>query len=396
MHVKHRVPKKSWRSAMLLLTLISATASSQSAWAACGGVTDGLVACYPFDGNTNDESGNSLNGSVVGTPNLTADRFGNGGKAYYFDGKSYINVGNSPKLDVNYHTITAWVKPEPKTSQDIGSAGRQIVGKVKPNTYETLSFGLEKDNYFSTGFATGSEINHPLKSSSIIENNQWHFVAMSYDGTKVTLYRDGLADASYPRTGTVRTNTNSLAIGRHGGDANQLGDDNFFKGTMDEVRIYNRALTEAEIKQLYNAPTNPNSECSNPAMYDAETGLVTLPAIDIPLLSPISGEPTGEIAVFSGKIKQTAGVEDFEIIGNSLNFIKIISQYDLTHARYEYNEGIFSNGGKLKACASVPSIAILPPNTRIVTGSKNYRVSLRHLAVSPSILHLESAELVTP
>jgi len=76
-----------------------------------------------------------------------------------------------------------------------------------------------------------------------------------------------------------------------------------------------------------------------------------------------------------------------------LIFSNIISQYDQTHARYEYNEGIFATGGKLKACVSVPSIAIIPPNTRIVTGSKNYRVSLRHLAVSPNILHLESADL---
>jgi len=239
------------------------------AWAACGGVTDGLVACYPFDGDVNDESGNSLNGSVVGTPNLTADRFGNGGKAYYFDGKSHIKVEHSPLLNVNQHTIAAWIKPEQKTSQDIGSTGRGIIGKVKPFTYETLSFGLEKDNYFSTGFATSSEIHHPLKSSSIVENNQWHFVVMSYDGTKVTFYRDGLVDVSYPRTGTVRTNTNSLAIGRHGGDANQFGDDNFFKGTMDEVRIYNRALTEAEIKQLYVG----NTTCPADTNGSTQTGI---------------------------------------------------------------------------------------------------------------------------
>jgi len=144
------------------------------------------------------------------------------------------------------------------------------------------------------------------------------------------------------------------------------------------------------------ATLQKNCECSNPATYDAETGLVSLPAIDIPLLSPISGEPTGEIAVFSGKIKQVQGVEDFEILGNSLSFIKTIPQYDETHARYEYNDGIFSNGGKLKACVSVPSIAIIPPNTRIITDSKNYKVSLRQLAVSPNIFHLESAALVTP
>jgi len=166
--------------------------------------------------------------------------------------------------------------------------------------------------------------------------------------------------------------------------------ENVRTGLIDDLRIYNRALSEEEIKQLYNAP---KGECANPAIYDAETGLITLPAIDIPLLSPISGEPTGEIAVFSGEIKQIQGIDDFEIVANSLTFSNIISQYDQTHARYEYNGGIFATGGKLKAGVSVPSILIIPPNTRIVTGSKKYQISLRHFTVSPGILHLESADL---
>jgi hypothetical protein len=252
---------------------------SSSTFAACNNVvTSGLIACYPFDGNANDASGNNLHGSVMGTT-LTVDRAGTSGKAYYFDGNSYINMGNSPKLDVNYHTITAWVKPEPKLFPTTGSnAWKSIVGKVTPLVYETLSLVLKPTNQLTTGFATSGEGNHLLESPSAIPDGQWNFVALTYDGTKVVFYMNGAIDSSHPRSGTVRTNTNNLAIGRHGGDANQLDRDSFFKGAMDDVRIYNRALTDAEVKQLYNE-ANPEPVVCKPANYT--NGVLQVPSITI-------------------------------------------------------------------------------------------------------------------
>jgi len=254
---------------------------SSSTFAACNDVvTNGLVACYPFDGNANDASGNNLHGSVMGTT-LTVDRTGTSGKAYYFDGNSYINIGNSPKLDVNYHTITAWVKSEPKfleTGWKLSNAWKVIVGKVTPLVHETLSLVLKPTNQLTTSFATSGEGNHLLESPSVVPDGQWNFVALTYDGTKVVFYINGAVDSSHSRSGTVRTNTNSLTIGRHGGDANQSGGDSFFKGAMDDVRIYNRALTAAEVKQLYNE-ANPEPVVCAPANYT--NGVLKVPFITI-------------------------------------------------------------------------------------------------------------------
>jgi hypothetical protein len=211
----------------------------------CEVVKEGLVACYPFPKNANDYSGNKLHGTVNGAT-LTEDRFGNPDSAYYFDGQGFINLGNSPQFDVNHHTITAWVNSEDTNRLQV------IVGKVNPAIHEAILLTLRENN-LATGFATGTEINHRLQGSSVLESNQWHFVAVTYEGETATLYVDGNVDTRFPRTGTVRTNSNNLAIGRHSGDIDINGTQKFpFRGIMDDIRIYNRALSEAEIQTLYN------------------------------------------------------------------------------------------------------------------------------------------------
>jgi hypothetical protein len=207
-------------------------------------LTDGLVAFYPFNGNANDESGNGNHGIVYGAT-LTTDRFGNANSAYSFDGISnHINCGHSEVLNVNHHTICAWIKTNGK--------GGNILGKVKPFEYETIQFSA-----LATWFATGSEINHPLICPTTLVDGQNYFVAMTYDGSQVKFYINGvLSSCAWDRTGTVRINKNDMAIGRHGG-GDQLGDDFCFQGIIDEVRIYNRALSDSEILELYTASAPP-------------------------------------------------------------------------------------------------------------------------------------------
>jgi len=74
-------------------------------------LTDGLIAYYPFNGNANDESGNGNHGTVYGAT-LTEDRFGNNNKAYLFTNNSYIDIGNSPDLNViaiGDFSMSGWV-----------------------------------------------------------------------------------------------------------------------------------------------------------------------------------------------------------------------------------------------------------------------------------------------
>jgi hypothetical protein len=222
----------------------------------CEVVKDGLVGCYPFPKNANDYSGNGNDGTVNGVT-LTEDRFGNPDSAYYFDGQGFINLGNSPQFDVNHHTITAWIKGE-----DLHlNRPNVIMGKVNPKVHETIMLALKR-NLLSTNFATDTEVNHHLDGSIEFESDQWYFVALTYDGEEATLYVDGNVDSSVSRTGTVRTNSNDLAIGRHGGDLDQQGHEYPFHGSIDEVRLYNRALSEAEIQTLYNLGDENITSCT--------------------------------------------------------------------------------------------------------------------------------------
>jgi len=140
----------------------------------------------------------------------------------------------------------------------------------------------------------------------------------------------------------------------------------------------------------------PQTNCAEPATYDTSTRTVSLSKIDIPLLSPIDGKETGEIAVFSAQLEQVSGVEDFKIKPNSLQFLSFSKAYDPSHARYSFNTGLFSNGGLLKTCVAVPQIIVIPPNTPIYTDPKHYLVTLRQLAVSPDTFHVESVDAANP
>lgn len=142
--------------------------------------------------------------------------------------------------------------------------------------------------------------------------------------------------------------------------------------------------------------TVPQITCTNPATYDTATRVVNLPKIDIPLLSPIDGKETGEIAVFSAQLEQVSGVDDFKILPNSLQFLNFSKTYDPSHARYNFNTGLFSNGGLLKTCAAVPQVIVIPPNIPIYTTPKHYLVTLRQLAVSADTFHVETFSETNP
>jgi Concanavalin A-like lectin/glucanases superfamily len=199
--------------------------------------TDGLVAYYPFNGNANDESGNGNNGTVYGAT-LTTDRFGTPNRAFAFNGTSdYIDCGTSSTLNVNQHTIALWVRAS--LAQNNGPC----VSKVNPNTFESICLYLIYGRV-TTSFAVGTEVNSGLQDR-MIPFGSWHFIGMTYDGMAVRFYIDGAKDTTISRSGVVRTNTNPLQIGHHGGD------NTFFEGSLGDIRIYNRALTDQEILALY-------------------------------------------------------------------------------------------------------------------------------------------------
>ena len=208
-------------------------------------IQDGLIAYYPFNGNANDNSGNRNDGKIFGAV-LTSDRKGNLRSAFEFDGiDNYIYVQGSESLNFTTKlTITVWIK----TSRTLPFAG--IVIKAPPNEPRN-GYGLcVDDNQKIRADITWDHsipINAVVVSEIKITDGRWYFVATTYDGEIARLYIDGLLQGAKAYRQGAGGNVEPLLIGW---DRNTWLSHRHFEGIIDEVRLYNRALNEKELKYL--------------------------------------------------------------------------------------------------------------------------------------------------
>ena len=204
-------------------------------------LTSGLVAYYPFDGNASDMSGNGNDGTVNGaTPG--ADRHGASGKAYGFDGSNdYIQMGNDDSLNVSSSspfTFGFWFKPGSSQAGGItiknGQYGFQWQGSSSSVRYY--------DNTYRNSGKTSWNL------------NEWHHMAMVQTGSHLYLYVNGQPDSNHSTTYNPALVSDSLYIGKH---PTYFG---AFDGSIDEVRIYNRALSAVEVAALYQLENTPPNQ----------------------------------------------------------------------------------------------------------------------------------------
>jgi hypothetical protein len=206
--------------------------------------TNGLVGWWPFNGNANDESGNNNNGTVNGA-SLTSDRFGNVAKAYSFDGvNDYILCSpNQVNLNGNSFSWSLWLK---NNSLSIGAL---YIAQGTTNSNNGFHLGFTSNSIFRFGF-----YNNDLDANtSNTDLNNWFFYAGTYDAStnQRKLYINGvlnssdIAFADYIGNGALYfggtfSNTNGWA-------------QSSVNGKLDDIGIWNRALTQQEITDLYNA-----------------------------------------------------------------------------------------------------------------------------------------------
>lgn len=206
--------------------------------------TNGLVAWYPFNGNANDESGNSNNGTVIGAT-LSNDRFGNSGKAYSFNGISnYINFdsGNTSKLNViGDITLSFWFKSSQTTAGAIFSFGEQT---FSGGGY-LVGFNEGLAPIGTLAFATQAPANWHYSSTKLNDNN-WHNAIITLKAATLSLYVDGKLDSQY-LSALPTLSWNGL---RRIGAANYILA-GFYNGILDDMGIWNRALSQQEVSLLY-------------------------------------------------------------------------------------------------------------------------------------------------
>ena len=210
----------------------------------CG--EDSLVGWWKLNGNANDSSSNGLNGTESGAVAPAVGQNGSGGSAYLFPGtvSDYINLGSSTLLNQPELTLSAWVN-----SASISSVGQDIIAKELQYKYRISDFGvglLTSSN--GTAWSDTSACGYSFSA------NTWYLVTATLN-SKVGLRKifvNGVAVCgnSVP-VGMVGYNSSPVTIGVYRSSSGATGES--FNGRIDDARFYNRALTAAEIKMLYDA-----------------------------------------------------------------------------------------------------------------------------------------------
>jgi len=211
---------------------------------------NGLIGYWPFDGNTNDLSGFAYNGT--GT-NLTAttDRFGNANSAYHFDGStSFVSIPDKVALRLNNtdFTLNAWVKLDAYNTSYLSTIVSKRFSGVNNGWLWGINGALTSPQgatYFGPGGGNSDAI-----GTTVLSTGQWYMVTCVYNNAaqSLSIYINGVLNTTV--TSILSPNaltTATMYIGKDGATGGY-----YFQGSMDDVSIYNSALSLSSIKQLYN------------------------------------------------------------------------------------------------------------------------------------------------
>ena len=231
-------------------------------------LNNGLVASYPFNGDATDVSGNGNDGTVTtgysewggGTPTLTTNRFGKADKAYYFDQGGNIEVPYSTILNPGSISLSWWIYMEERTNNDY---------MISMNHWECYKVNLQEANkvFFTT------KVDDPVNPGLFVYNDrdhagdglvaeQWYHLTVSFGGGHMKFYIDGVLVKDWDNVPNgnivdISADPHNLVFGQEiptSEYTNETGDGGFFKGKMDDIRIYNRVLTDDEVVALFELP----------------------------------------------------------------------------------------------------------------------------------------------
>ena len=238
--------------------------------------TNGLVSWWPFNGNANDESGNGNNGTLTGG-NLANDRFGNTSSSLEFTSAQQIMCTNNLITNPVNFSVFLWFNSS--NSQVTGAEG---LGRIFGFDDGQCQHIFSQDRYLdmtSTGqirfHINHSSGNYFIYSSPGKNDGNWHSVACSFGSNGMSLYVDGILEA---------TDSNNQVTSYNGywraGGLNDTGSSSLI-GFIDDIGIWNRSLTQQEITDLNNAvncatnltinPTNNQLQTGNTAVFSAST-----------------------------------------------------------------------------------------------------------------------------
>ena len=216
------------------------------------GADPSLVAWYRFDGNADDSSGNDLHGTEMGDPTYEPGVFG---EAISLDGDGdYVDCGLDPKFDItDFITFTYWIKVVEfdKEWNTVLSRGDDSwrSSRASLNNFMEAAVGGTSGNY--------------TYGVTPVDDGEWHHVAWVYDGTMNYLYVDGEVDATEENSGQITVSSYPLYIGD-----NSQATGRFWTGLIDDVLIFDRALTQDEVRIIMLGSAGDYPQASGPVPAD--------------------------------------------------------------------------------------------------------------------------------
>ncbi|WP_452232052.1 choice-of-anchor D domain-containing protein [Lacinutrix sp. MEBiC02595] len=189
-------------------------------------------------------------------------------RSIYFDSadQNYIDIDDNLDLSASGFTVSAWV------NKKSGSNNTSILSKRNEEGFllgytEGYDFRINNTGRFNVSWFNSSGAKQSLTSSVAIPNNEWHQLAVIYNGTRATLYIDGVADTSANRSAPANTD-HSFFIGA----AAKENPERFFNGNIDEVRVWNTALTANQLRFIMNQEIEDNASFSS-GKYFLDNGI---------------------------------------------------------------------------------------------------------------------------
>jgi hypothetical protein len=279
--------------------------------------TNGLVGYWPFNGNVIDESGNGNNGTVNGA-SLATDRFGNANSAYSFDGvNDFISVAHSNSLTFNQNqlSISVWIYvigwPPANTIEDYFITKQLNAGNNQIGFHFYIYDGGTITSSKSANFRYKNGPSSLQMQSSVqnLNSGQWYQLIMVHDSNLDKLYFNGSLISSYSSSDIGGNNTGNLFFGCF----NNLTA--FYNGKLDDIGIWNRALTQCEIQNLYNSQLGSANTSST----------ITQTALDSLILN---GQTYTQSGTYTQVIPNAAGCDSTITLNLTLNYTGITELKD--------------------------------------------------------------------
>ena len=214
---------------------------------------NGLVGWWPFNGNANDESGNGNNGIVNGAT-LTTDRNNNLNSAYLFNRLSSqsIDISNNTGLNnITELTLSIWYNIQSYNDPSSCCGYNHFINKSDQSTLNQFILGGN-----NTGLYFYYDNSNAFQTNTLTPLNQWNNVILTYEynGSPTSMcrfYLNGVMTDAYPTSSQLIASNLNLRFGTYGSYLYNVVD-----GTIDDIGIWNRALTECEIQNLYTSQLN--------------------------------------------------------------------------------------------------------------------------------------------